>query len=137
MLGRSDLEVWTPQFPLTGSRPRVDVQLTFEKSDADELRLLHEWLTLEPELRGKVKKNQPQSTQEMGVLGEALAVAVGSGGALSVLFTSLKVWFAQPRRSDVRIELETGDGRKVMLDARRVARPEELVREVLRDSEVE
>ena len=35
-------------------------------------------------------------------------IAVGSGGALTALATSLRGWLTQPRRSDVRIRV-TGE----------------------------
>jgi hypothetical protein len=110
----------------------MNVRLTLNESDAEKLQELREWLLNESELRGQIKtpSAQPDSNQ-MGVLGDALIVAVGSGGALSVLFASLKAWFAQPKRSDVRIEVRTEDGRQIILSAARVSRPEEIVREVL------
>jgi hypothetical protein len=56
----------------------------------------------------------------MGALGDALVVAVGAQGTLSVLALSLKAWLSQPRRSDVRIRVENGDGRVVEIDAHNV-----------------
>lgn len=110
----------------------MDVQLMFEETNPQELQQLRDWLLQEPELRGRVKMQDRQPGQErMGALGDALVVAAGSGGALSVLFASLKVWFAQPKRSDVQIELQKADGQRIVLTAERVSRPEDLVREVL------
>ena len=43
---------------------------------------------------------------ELGALGDALVVAVGAGGVLPVLATSLYAWLSQPRRSDVRIRIQ-------------------------------
>jgi Effector Associated Constant Component 1 len=57
---------------------------------------------------------------ELGALADVLVVAVGSGGALSVLATSLKAWLAQPRRSDVRIRIQRDDGQTVEIDANRI-----------------
>jgi hypothetical protein len=112
----------------------MDVRLKLEQTDSQELGELRDWLRTEPELRGRVtiQDEQPRPGQ-MGAIGDMLVVAAGSGGALSVLFASLKAWFAQPKRSDVRIEMQTADGRKIVLTAERVSRPEELVREVLGD----
>jgi hypothetical protein len=73
----------------------------------------------------------------MGAAAEALVVAVGSGGALSVLLSSLKAWLAQPKRSDIRIEIRTPDGRTLLVDAKRLSNPEDLAREVLPAHETE
>ena len=86
-----------------------------------ELESLHDWLQAEPELGGRVRvvRHQPGGG-EMGALGDALVVAVGAQGTLSVLALSLKAWLSQPRRSDVRIRVENGDGRVVEIDAHNV-----------------
>lgn len=100
--------------------------------DAEELRALHDWLRREPELRGKARlSNAEPAPGEMGGVADVLMVAVGSGGALAVFASSLRVYFAQPKRSDVTVLIETTDGRKISVDAKRVAHPEELVREIL------
>ena len=116
----------------------MNVQLALTNPDAEELRGLHEWLLLEPELRGRIKVGSLlPKPREMGALGDALVVAAGSGGALSVLFASLKAWFAQPKRSDVCIELHTADGRRIIVTAACVSRPDKLIREVLDDGGAE
>jgi Effector Associated Constant Component 1 len=116
----------------------MDLELRLEEGEPQELLSLQEWLVREPELRGTVTVQRGEVRPgTMGALGDALVVAAGSGGALSVLFASLKVWFAQPRRSDVRIELQRADGERIVLDAARVSRPEELVREVLGSDGIE
>jgi hypothetical protein len=62
-----------------------------------------------------------------------LVVAVGSGGALSVLAASLKAWLAQPRRSDVRIRVQRDGGETVEIDASRIdgKRVDSLLRQAL------
>lgn len=57
---------------------------------------------------------------ELGALADVLMVAVGSGGTLSVLATSLKAWLAQPRGQHVRIRIRTGGGEAVEIDADRI-----------------
>jgi len=47
-------------------------------------------------------------------------VALGSGGAVSVLASSLKAWVSLPRRSDVRLKVQGPGGSVVELDAKRV-----------------
>jgi hypothetical protein len=70
---------------------------------------------------------------ELGALADVLVVAVGSGGALSVLATSLKAWLAQPRGSDVVIRVQRDGGQTVEIDANRIdgERIDALLRQVL------
>ncbi|WP_372669523.1 effector-associated constant component EACC1 [Amycolatopsis kentuckyensis] len=109
----------------------MDLRLSSD-DDAEVLRSLYQWLRDEPELRGRVKQiDRPPAAGEMGAVADVLMVALGSGGAVGVVASSLKVFFAQPRRSDVEITIETPDGRKVRVNAKRAADPEGIVREVL------
>jgi Effector Associated Constant Component 1 len=63
---------------------------------------------------------------------DALVVALGAGGAGTVLAASVSTWLSQPRRADVRLTITANDGRHLELDARRVRDPAVLVREVER-----
>ena len=86
----------------------------------DDNEALHDWLRSEPDLRPLVKsEKRPPSTGELGAA-DVLTIAVGSGGALTVLAGSLGAWLARKRDRSVRIELrETKNGdRTVVLDAR-------------------
>lgn len=98
------------------------------------LESLSDWLRGEPELAGRVCVLQamPRSG-ELGALGDALLVAVGSGGALSVLAMSLNTWLSQPRGSDVKVTVRGETGRVVEISADRVDgdRVEALVRTAL------
>jgi Effector Associated Constant Component 1 len=116
-----------------GEGSEMDLTLAMRGGEPDGLIDLREWLLEDPELRGgiSVARRAPRAG-EMGALADVLIVAAGAGGAVTVLFESLKTWFAQPRRSDVEIEVRTPEGRTVVVDAKRVAQPQELVREVLR-----
>ncbi|WP_372460226.1 effector-associated constant component EACC1 [Nocardia coffeae] len=102
----------------------MGTELTLSATGADGTHLTREligWLRREPELRGTVTPLDVVPTLgEMGSLVGLATVAVGSGGVLSVLATSLRAWFAQPRRSDVRIEIRSPDGKSVIVDAERV-----------------
>lgn len=85
-----------------------------------ELESLGDWLRGEPELAGRVEiTGSGPGEGELGALGDALVVAVGSGGALSVLAASLKAWLSQPRRSDFRIRVQGPDGHAVEISADR------------------
>lgn len=107
----------------------MDVSLLVEGDDPGEgLAELQDWLHQEPEFRGRLTPVAlvPQ-LGELGAVADSLSVAVGGGGALTVLAASLKAFFAQPRRSDVRITIRAVDGRSVEVDARRVNDVEALV----------
>jgi len=108
----------------------VDLALISDDT-GDGLEELHEWLRQEPELRGRVAfaEHEPAPGQ-LGPFSDALSIAVGAGGALSVLAASLKAFFAQPRRSDLRIIIRSGDGRSVEIDATRVRDVEAVLRGV-------
>jgi hypothetical protein len=109
------------------------VQLSVEGDKPVEgLAELSDWLRQESELRGLVSLGAAVPRPgELGALSDLLMVALGSGGTLSVLAASLKVFLAQPRRSDVRIVVTAPDGRRVELDAKRVGDVEQLLRQTL------
>jgi len=69
----------------------------------------------------------------MGALPELIAVAIGSGGAVSVLARSLSTWLAQ-RKSDITLKVTGADGRVVELKAERIDEVDRLLREVLRET---
>lgn len=114
----------------------MDVRLSVEGRDADQgFEELSDWIDREPELRGLVKPEQPVPQEgELGATAAVLVAAVGSGGALSVLLSSLKAFLALPRRSDVRIVIHTPDGARVEVDAKRVRDVESLVRTLTGDA---
>lgn len=95
---------------------------------------LYTWLCGEPELAGQVtvSRKAPQSG-EMGTLADALVVAVGAQGVLSVLAASLRGWFAQPRRATVKLKIDNGNGGSVDLVAEHVRSSdlEQLLRQTL------
>lgn len=103
---------------------------------AEGLAELSDWLGQEPEFRGRVSGDTTPRPGELGAVTDAVVVAVGSGGVLSVLAASLKAFLALPRRSDVRIKV-TGrpDGRTVEIDAKRVSDVEAMLREALGQDE--
>lgn len=80
----------------------------------DGLESLTDWLLHEGDLSGRVRlvHREPEQDQ-LGSWGEVLSVAVGGGGALSVLAGSLSVWLRQPRRATVRVAVAKPDGTKV------------------------
>lgn len=110
-----------------------DVLLTVESDEPmDELALLADWLRQEPDLRGLV--TVPRDAPRPGELGsatEVLAVAVGSGGTLSVLAASLQTFLTVRRRATTRVTVRvTPDERTITLDTRNAADAVELLREL-------
>jgi len=99
----------------------VKIHITPSSGDGDvALESLDDWLRAEPKLAGRVTVAGSEPKEgELGTLGDALIVAVGSGGTLSVLAMALKAWLSQPRRSDVRIRIE-GGGRVIEIDANHI-----------------
>jgi hypothetical protein len=82
---------------------------------------LSDWLRGEPKLAGRVSAAGPMPGEgELGALADVLVVAVGSGGTLSVLATSLKAWLAQPQGQHVRIRVRRDGGETVEIDANRI-----------------
>lgn len=107
----------------------MELEMGVEGEDLDELR---DWLRQEPELRGRVSAVEtPPKPGELGVVTDLLSVALGSGGAITVLAASLKAFFAQPRRSDLKVTIRTADGGSVTIDAKRVGDVEALLTRAL------
>jgi hypothetical protein len=103
---------------------------------AEGFEELARWLGGEEELRGLLTQEPAvPGPGELGALSDVLVAAVGSGGALSALFASLKTFLSLPRASDVRIVLRTPDGRRVEVDAKRIKDVDALVRETLGQAE--
>lgn len=112
----------------------MQARIWIADGDHAALESLDDWLRRERELAGLVTfATRRPRVGELGSLGEALIVAVSSGGTVSVLAASLKAWISLPRHSDVRIRVQGPDGRLVELDADRVSgeRIDDLIRQVL------
>lgn len=93
---------------------------------------LRRWLADEAELRGRVRTaSGVGEAGDLGLPAEVLTVALGAGGAVTVLAASLRVWFAQPKRADVRLKLKALDGSTLEIDAKRVRNAEEIIRTAL------
>jgi hypothetical protein len=110
----------------------AEVRIAVDSSNADrDARALWDWLSSEDELRGRVRQqSKPIAQGEMGSALDVLAVAAGSGGALTVLVKSLSTWLTH-RGQDTKIRL-TMTEKKVELefDAGRARDPEALLRAV-------
>jgi hypothetical protein len=107
----------------------VDLRVTVDGQDSD-VESLRDWLRNEPELRGYLREAEtPSPAGAMGGTTE-LIVGIVSSGAATALVTSLQVWLTQ-RRADVKLNVAGPQGRKVVLDAKRVPDAEHLLNTAL------
>lgn len=92
----------------------MDLRLSVRGDDpVGGLEELLDSLRREPELRGLITMvYAPPAPGALGALGDALVAAVGSGGAVTALAASLKLFLTQPRRSEVHIVVTGADGRR-------------------------
>ena len=88
----------------------MDVRLSVSGDNAvAELRSLHTWLRGVPELAGCVSivRSEPaDGALGSGSLPDVVAVAVGSGGAITVLASALKGWLSRPRSAGVELHIK-------------------------------
>ena len=105
-----------------------------DSSDVTVLEELVSWLGQEAALRGQVRLASPAlENHQMGSLADAVVVAAGSGGALTVLAGSLSVWLRQ-QRSHLKVSIRRVDGAELTLDASNVKNPEEVLGSFLGDA---
>ncbi|MGV9426092.1 effector-associated constant component EACC1 [Streptomyces sp. NPDC003656] len=100
----------------------MDVRLDAEGLEAaDQLRSLHEWLSDDQSLRGRLGlRERPPDPGTLGPVLEAVVVALGPGGAATALATGVIAWL-RSRRGEVRMKVTLEDGRSLELTAKRVA----------------
>jgi membrane-associated two-gene conflict system component 1 (EACC1) len=98
----------------------VEVRVSLPGGDQPAaLESLDDWLRHEPALAGRVRLDRPVPRGgELGSLAQAVLVAIGSGGTVSVLAASLSGWLSQLRQSGVTLKVEGPDGTKVELGGR-------------------
>jgi hypothetical protein len=79
----------------------VDLYVSIDAEDTTQAtHLLYEWLAAQNELRGRVRAAPPTLEEgTMGALSDALVVALGSGGLLTVLLSSIVTWVTRPKQS--------------------------------------
>jgi len=87
----------------------MDVTVEVTES-GDQLRSLATWLDAEDELRGRVRLALlPVVPGTLGAVSDVLVIALGAGGAGTVLAGALVAWLRQPK-SDVVCKLSRSDG---------------------------
>jgi hypothetical protein len=113
----------------------VEIRISVADGDVADLESLDDWLRGEPELAGRVRAvGSPPTRGQLGALTEVLTVALGSGGAITVLAASLKGWLSLPRRSDVTVKIDRKDGSSVTIAAKRVAAGQADVESIIRQA---
>jgi hypothetical protein len=98
----------------------VTVSVVGRDAGGEELRSLFTWLAGEDEFRGRVRL--VETAAEPGTLGgwpEAVVVALGQGGAVTVLASAVIAW-VRHRTSEVTCTVSRRDGTSVQLTAARV-----------------
>jgi threonine dehydratase len=90
----------------------------FGRDVEDELRSLRDWLAVDDTYRGRVTlETSHRGPEDMGAVIDLLVVAVGSGGAATVLAGAIATWL-RTRRSDVTVEIvESAHQRTVKVTA--------------------
>jgi predicted dehydrogenase len=95
---------------------------------------LAEWLSGENELRGRVRiVNGPIGGTELGTVVDLLTVALGAGGAGTVLASSIVTWL-QTRRTTVKVTVKSPKG-SVTLDIQTVGDVAPLLDHILRPAD--
>jgi hypothetical protein len=109
----------------------MDAQIRISGGAGGELADLDEWLGDEDELRGRVRHVRGLAGDtELGAVVELLSVALGAGGAGTVLASSLKTWLLI-RKTTAKITVEHA-GRSVTLDIQTAADVAPLLEQVLK-----
>jgi hypothetical protein len=98
----------------------VTVSVVGRDAGGEELRSLFTWLAREEEFRGRVRL--VEAAAEPGTLGgwpEAVVVALGQGGAVTVLASAVIAWIRH-RTSEVTCTVTRPNGTSVQLTATRI-----------------
>ena len=109
----------------------MDAQIRVVGGTDGDLAALGEWLQGESELRGRIHTvHGAIGETELGSIVELLTVAVGAGGAGTVLASSLKTWLLT-RKTTAKIIVKSG-GRSVTLDIQTVDEVRPLLEQILK-----
>jgi hypothetical protein len=113
-----------------GGRGPVDALIRVIDGDAEIVESLAGWLASERELRGAVRTvSGPMKETQLGVATEMITVALGSGGAGTVLASSLVTWL-KARTTAAKLTVKSGD-RLVELEIRTLKDVQPLLEQML------
>lgn len=103
---------------------------------ADYVDDLAQWLGQYPELSGKI--TSPSADGQTGIMAgslvDALVVAVGAGGSLTVLAKGIVAWagsYRLQRGVDVHVYAINRDGEKIAVDVRNAPSAESVLSQIL------
>lgn len=96
----------------------------------DRARELIAWLRREDRLRGRVQLSPTTiGPGQMGAATDTIAIAMGTGGAGTVLARALVAWISH-RTTDVKLTLTRPGGTELSIDAHRVDDPQALIERI-------
>ena len=98
-----------------------------------ELRSLSEWLTQESPSAGRTHLVRASEPDAMGGAWDAVEVALGAGGAVSVLAGSISTWI-KTRHRPVRLRVRRPDGEELEISGD-VRDPDALIEQFLEHTE--
>ncbi|MFG1930930.1 hypothetical protein ACGFK1_09780 [Mycobacterium sp. NPDC048908] len=94
------------------------LQLSGARDVGSEMASLWDWLSTEREFRDRIQPEERAPLPgEMGAVSDVLVVALGSGGAMTVLISSITAWL-QSRRPEISVEVTGADGAKAVVSAK-------------------
>lgn len=109
----------------------MDAQIRIVGGSGGELAALDEWLQDEEELRGRIRTvHGAIGETELGPVVELLTVALGTGGAGTVLASSLRTWLLT-RRTTAKVVVESA-GRSVTLEVQTADEVAPLLEQILK-----
>lgn len=109
----------------------LEALVRLEGGTSEELTELAEWLNAEEQLRGRVSIVRSSIGEtELGSVPQLLTVMLGTGGAGTVLASSVKTWL-QTRKTKAKVTVQSGE-RSVTLDIETVGEVAPLIADILK-----
>jgi hypothetical protein len=109
----------------------IDAQIRLVGGADGDMAALGEWLQGEDELRGRIRTSRADIGEtDLGGVVELLTVALGSGGAGTVLASSLTIWL-QTRVTTAKIIVKSGK-RSITLDVQNAGEVAPLLEQILK-----
>jgi hypothetical protein len=117
----------------------MEILLSVREGTADDESSLYGWISDNPALAGSVRlASVAKVPGAQGPGTDAIAVAVGSGGAITTLALCLKTWIEQhfaQRGRGVHVEVTVKGGVKGVIDAANADDAERILRQLMKDSQ--